>query len=74
MAITQDEMKKLSPSELCSHLIDTLGDSVSGSVLDFLTEQRVSGGSFLELRDEDLHRSRFTPGRPSDTQELHRFF
>lgn len=54
MAITQDEMKKLSPSELCSHLIDALGDSVSGSVLDSLEEQRVSGASFLELRDEDL--------------------
>ena len=48
------EMKKLSPSELCSHLIDSLGDSVSGSVLDSLEEQRVSGASFLELRDEDL--------------------
>ena len=54
MAITQDKMKKLSPSELCSHLIDALGDSVSGSVLDSLEEQRVSGASFLELRDEDL--------------------
>ena len=54
MAITQDEMKKLSPNELCSHLIDALGDSVSGSVLDSLEEQRVSGASFLELRDEDL--------------------
>lgn len=54
MAITQDEMKKRSPSELCSHLIDALGDSVSGSVLDSLEEQRVSGASFLELRDEDL--------------------
>ena len=54
MAITQDKMKKLSPSELCSHLIDALGDSVSGSVLDSLEEQRVSGASLLELRDEDL--------------------
>lgn len=54
MAMTQDEMKKLSPSELCSHLIDALGDSVSGSVLDSLEEQRVSGASFLNLRDEDL--------------------
>ena len=54
MAITQDKMKKLSPSELCSHLIDALGDSVSGSVLDSLEEQRVSGPSLLELRDEDL--------------------
>ena len=44
----------LSPSELCSHLIDALGDSVSGSVLDSLEEHRVSGASFLELRDEDL--------------------
>ena len=54
MAMTQDEMKKLSPSELCSHLIDALGDSVSGSVLDSLEEQRVSGASFLNLCDEDL--------------------
>ena len=54
MAVTQDEMKKLSPSELCSHLIEALGDSVNGSVLDSLEEQRVSGVSFLELCDKDL--------------------
>ena len=65
MAVTQDEMKKLSPSELCSHLIEALGDelcshliealgdSVNGSVLDSLEEQRVSGVSFLELCDKD---------------------
>lgn len=55
MAITQEDMKKLSPSELCSHLIDALGDRISGSVLDSLEEQRVSGASFLNLRDEDLY-------------------
>ena len=53
MAITQDKMKKLSPSELCSHLIDALGDSVVVQCWT-LKEQWVSGVSFLELCDEDL--------------------
>ena len=62
MAITQENMKKLSPSELCSQLIDALGDSISGLVLDSLEEQRVSGASFLDLCDEDLYEVASLPG------------
>ena len=43
--LSRDEIKKLSPSELCSHLVDALGDGVSGSVLDTLEEQGLSGSS-----------------------------
>ena len=53
--LTQDEIKKLSSSELCSHLVDVLGDGViySGSVLDALEEQGLSG----DLTEDDLRGS-----------------
>ena len=52
--LTQDEMKKLSPSELRSHLVDALGDDVSGSVLGAIVEHKLSGEFFLELTNDDL--------------------
>ena len=51
---TRDEIKKLSCSELRSHLMDVLGDDVSPSVFDTLEEERVSGRSFLEMGDDEL--------------------
>ena len=52
--LTQDEMKKLSPSGLRSHLVDALGDDVSGSVLGAIEKHRISGELFLELTNDDL--------------------
>ena len=47
-------LSQISPSELCSHLVDALGDGVSGSVLYTLEEQGLSGEFFLELTEDDL--------------------
>ena len=68
--LTRDEIKKLSPSELCSHLVDVLGDTVSGSALDTLEEQGLSGDLFLELTEDDL---RELTGRMADRMALRRY-
>ena len=51
---TRDEIKKLSCSELHSHLMDVLGDCVNQSVFDTLKEERVSGRFFLEMGDDEI--------------------
>lgn len=68
--LSRDEIKKLSPSELCSHLVDALGDGVSGSVLDTLEEQGLSGEFFLELAEDDL---RELAPRMGDRMALRRY-
>ena len=68
--LTQDEMKKLSPSGLRSHLVDALGDDVSGSVLGAIEQHRISGKLFLELTNDDLQE--LAP-RMEDSMALRRY-
>lgn len=65
---TRDEIKKLSCSELHSHLMDVLGDDVSQSVFDTLKEERVSGQFFLEMGDDELRE--ITTSRLGDRMAL----